>query len=138
MAVFLLRGMFGAQYTPPPATGRFTDVPVESAFAPWIEELADTGMTSGCRAGEYCPDNPLTRAQMAVFLVRAIRGSGFTPSPATGARFSDVPAGNTFASWIEELADAGITSGCGGATYCPDDPVTRAQMAVFLVRAFGL
>jgi hypothetical protein len=46
----------------------------------------------------------------------------------------------TFAdSWIEQLAADGITSGLGGGgKYCPNDPVTRAQMPVFLVRAFGL
>jgi hypothetical protein len=138
MAVFLIRGLFGAHYAPPPATGRFDDVPVNDVYAPWIEALADAGITSGCGPRQYCPAATLTRAQMAVFLMRAMRGADFRPSPATGARFGDVPQEDVFAPWIEELADAGITSGCGGSNYCPNDAVTRAQMAVFLVRAFGL
>jgi hypothetical protein len=52
-----------------------------------------------------------------------------------GTVFNDVPIDHPFASWIEELAAEGITAGCGGGNYCPDTPVTRAQMAIFLVRA---
>jgi hypothetical protein len=49
-----------------------------------------------------------------------------------------VPVSSVYAPWIEQLAREGITQGCGSTTYCPNDPVTRAQMAVFLVRAFQL
>jgi hypothetical protein len=66
-----------------------------------------------------------------------MRGSAYTPPPATGA-FGDVPVSYWAAGWIEQLAAEGITSGCGGGNYCPDSPVTRAQMAAFLVRAFSL
>jgi hypothetical protein len=52
--------------------------------------------------------------------------------------FSDVPASSPFCRWIEELARRGITSGCGGGTYCPTNPVTREQMAVFISATFGL
>ena len=59
--------------------------------------------------------------------------------PACGsAPFADVPCTSPFAPWIQELAARGITAGCGATNYCPTDPVTRAQMAVFLVRAFSL
>jgi hypothetical protein len=71
MAVFLLRARHGANFQPPPATGVFSDVPLNYWAAPWIEQLASEGITSGCGTGTYCPDNPVTRAQMAVFLVRA-------------------------------------------------------------------
>jgi hypothetical protein len=62
-----------------------------------------------------------------------------SPAPAI-ATFSDVPAGHAFFPWIEALASSGITSGCGVAPlrYCPDDPITRGQMAVFLSKALGL
>ncbi len=43
-----------------------------------------------------------------------------------------------FADWIEHLASEGITGGCGGGNYCPDQPHTRGQMAVFLVKTFEL
>ena len=72
---------------------------------------------------------------MAVFSLNML--GGFTLQPCTG-RFVDVPCSSPFATWIEELARRGITAGYTPTTYCPTDPVTRAQMAVFLVRAFNL
>jgi hypothetical protein len=60
-----------------------------------------------------------------------------SPAPAT-ASFTDVPTGHSFFQYIEALYDAGITSGCGAGKYCPDDPLTRGQMAVYLSRALGL
>jgi hypothetical protein len=71
--------------------------------------------------------------------LKAKHGAAYQPPEATGM-FTDVPAGHGFARWIEQLAREGITSGCatGPARYCPNDPVTRGQMAVFLVRTFEL
>jgi hypothetical protein len=139
MAVFLLRGMYGGSYVPPSATGTmFTDVPVNHQFASWIEQLANEGITSGCGGGNYCPSNSVTRAQMAIFLLRAKHGSSYIPPTATGTMFADVPANAFAASWIEQLANEGITSGCGGGNFCPNNSVTRAQMAVFLVNTFNL
>ena len=74
---------------------------------------------------------------MAVFLLRAKHGSGYAPPAATGV-FADVEVGYWAAAWIEQFAAEGITAGCGNGNYCPEAEVTRAQMAVFLVRAFGL
>jgi matrixin/List-Bact-rpt repeat protein/S-layer family protein len=71
MAVFLLRGIHGATYQPPAATGMFTDVPASHIFARWIEQLAREGITLGCGPTTYCPDGTVTRGQIAVFLVRA-------------------------------------------------------------------
>ena len=81
----------------------------------------------------------VTRAQMALFLLRAKHGATYTP-PAVGAGtgFGDVSTGYWAASWIKQLAAEGITVGCGGGNYCPEDSVTRAQMAVFLVKTFNL
>ncbi len=139
MAVFLLRGIHGSGYTPPPATGTmFADVPASLSTSAWIEQLANEGITSGCGGGNYCPNNSVTRAQMAIFLLRAEHGSAYTPPPATGTMFTDIPASLSTAAWIEQLANEGITSGCSGGNFCPNNPVTRASMAVFLVRAFGL
>ena len=139
MAVLLLRGIKGTGHTPPPATGNvFADVPADFWAAGWIEELAAEGITAGCGDGRYCPLGSVTRAEMAVFLLRAAHGEDYTPPPATGTRFADVPLGHWAGSWIEQLALEGITGGCGGGNYCPDNPVTRAQMAVFLARTFGL
>jgi hypothetical protein len=141
MAIFLERGMRSPDYTPPavgPGTG-FNDVAPGDFAAAWIKKLAADGITSGCGGGNYCPNNPVTRAQMAIFLLRAKYGAGYTPPPvgqSTG--FNDVPPDNIYAPWIKQLAAEGITSGCGGGNYCPNSPVTRAQMAIFLVKTFNL
>ena len=60
-----------------------------------------------------------------------------SPAPAT-ATFADVPVGSGFHRFVEALASAGVTGGCGGGNYCPNDPITRGQMAVFLSAALGL
>ena len=139
MAVFLLRGIHGAGYTPPTATGTvFGDVPANSFAADWIEQLVAEGITSGCGNGNYCPNSTVTRAQIAVFLLRAKHGSGYTPPVAAGTVFTDVPANAFAAAWIEQLVAEGITSGCGNGIFCPNNSVTRAQMAVFLQRTFNL
>jgi len=138
MAVFLERGMNGSGYSPPAASGNvFLDVGAGDFAASYIEKLADDGITSGCGNNNYCPDTVVTRDQMAVFLLRAKYGSAYSPPPATGV-FTDVPLGHWAVHWIEQLAAEGITSGCGGGNYCPNNAVTRDQMAVFLVRTFGL
>jgi hypothetical protein len=116
----------------------FNDVPADYWARSFIETLAFNGVTGGCGNDNYCPESPVTRAQMAVFLERAKNGGGFSPPPATGLVFNDVAAGDFAAAFIEQLAADGITSGCGNGNYCPNAPVTRAQMAIFLLRAkFG-
>jgi hypothetical protein len=139
MSVFLLRGKNGLCYFPPPATGTvFNDVPVGSFAAAFIEALAAAQVTGGCGGGNYCPTAPVTRAQMAVFLLRTLEGSTFVPPPCVTPTFGDVPCSSGFARWIEELVRRGITAGCGGGNYCPSSSVTRGQMAVFLSTTFGL
>ncbi len=141
MAVFLLRGKHGSSYAPPTATGVFQDVPTNYWAADWIEQLAVEGITSGCNVSpkQYCPTTAVTRDQMAVFLLRAKHGSNYAPPTATGV-FDDVPTNYWAADWIEQLAAEGITAGCSTtpSLYCPATPVTRDQMAVFLVRSFNL
>ena len=138
MAVFLERGIHGSDFVPAPATGElFSDVPATSFAAGFIEALFLDGITGGCGGGAYCPDGTVTRAQMAVFLLRAKHGALYVPPPASGL-FADVAIDYWAAGWIEQLAAEGITGGCGGGNYCPDNPVTRAQMSVFLVRTFAL
>jgi hypothetical protein len=141
MAVFLLRGIHGSTYTPPPVGGGtgFADVAPVYWAAAWIKQLAAEGIMSGCGNGRYCPDAPVTRAQMAILLLRSKYGSSYTP-PRVGAStgFGDVPPDYWAASWVKQLVTEGITAGCGSGNYCPENPVTRAQMAVFLVRTFSL
>ena len=139
MAIFLLRSKHGSSYTPPAATGTaFADVPADHWAAAWIEQLVTEGITAGCGDGNYCPESEVTRAQMAVFLLRSKYGGSYTPPAATGTAFTDVPADYWAAAWIEQLVAEGITTGCGDGNYCPESAVTRAQMAVFLVKTFAL
>jgi len=139
VAIFLLRGIHGAAYNPPPAVGNiFSDVKAGDFGAAWIEQLYTEGITSGCGDTRFCPNDEVTRAQMAVFLLRVKHGSAYTPPAATGTLFTDVSASSFAAGWIEQLSNEGITSGCGGGKFCPGLNVTRAQMAVFLVRIFAL
>ncbi len=138
MSVFLERAINGSSYQPPAASGLvFNDVPDSHWAAAWIEQLAADGITGGCDGGNYCPEGQITRAQMAVFLLRARHGSSYTPPAASGTMFGDVPDNYWAASWVEELANEGISTGCGGDNFCPDAQVTRAQMAVFLVNTFN-
>ena len=142
MAIFLLRGKHcGSSYTPPAvgATTGFGDVHLDATYAPWVKQLAAEGITAGCGGGNFCPLQIVNRAQMAIFLLRAKHGASYTP-PAVGAStgFGDVPLDASYAPWVKQLAAEGITAGCGGGNFCPLQNVNRAQMATFLVRAFGL
>ena len=110
----------------------FSDIG-SSPFRNDILWLADQGITSGCAPGQYCPMGVVTRAQMASFLVRAL---GLTSGG--DANLFDDDNGLIHEADINRLATAGITSGCDVRKFCPDQPVTRAQMASFLVRALGL
>ena len=74
---------------------------------------------------------------MAVFLLKAKHGSTYVP-PACNGDFTDVACPSQFADWIEQLAEEEITGGCGGTNYCPLNPNTRGQMAVFITKTFNL
>jgi hypothetical protein len=106
-------------------------------FTPWVEALSAAGITGGCGGGNYCPTNPVTRQQMAVFLLKTKHGSSFVPPGCSGV-FADVPCPSQYADWIEELAAESITGGCGNGNYCPLQAVRRDQMAAFLNITFGL
>ncbi len=142
MAIFLERGIHGSNFSPQAAQGLFTDVPVDHWAADWIEQLAQDDISNGCGDGVYCPDAEVTRAQMAPLILRSVNYNSdppYAPDPATGEVFDDVPADYWAADWIEALFAEQITSGCGdGNSYCPEDLVSRAEMATFLVRAFDL
>jgi subtilisin family serine protease len=139
MAPMLLAAKEGPSYVPPACTtSPFSDVPASSPLCPWIQELARRGVTSGCGGGQYCPGSPVTRSQMSVFLLSTWHGPGYVPVPCTTSAFSDVPSSSPFCPWIQEMANSGITAGCGGGNFCTESPNTRAQLAVFLATTFGI
>ena len=159
MAPFLLKALLGSQYTPPACTGVFSDVPCPATpafpYSDFIEDLSTRGITGGCSSDpgppptiQYCPGRDILRSEMAVFLIKTSQGSGYVPPACTGV-FSDVPCPATpafpFSDFIEDIYARGITAGCGSdpgppptIQFCPDNPVTRQEMAVFLTLTFGL
>ncbi len=141
MSVFLIRAKRGPAFQPPTAVGIFADVPVDYWAADWIEQLYNDGITQGCDTDPllYCPEQPVTRADMAVFLLRAEHGADYEP-PAPVGIFADVPVDYWAAAWMEELYNEGISTGCAQdpLSYCPEDPVKRSEMAAFLDRTFDL
>jgi hypothetical protein len=132
---FLHNGDPAERLTEPlsPSSGNmFDDVSPSHPFRADIEWLAGEGITQGCNPPantEFCPDDEVTRGQMAAFLVRALG------LPDGGASLFTDDNASVFETDITRLAT--ITSGCGPTTFCPDAPVTRGQMAAFLVRALG-
>ena len=135
LAVWLGRALTGEE-PPSTQTTRFADVNSGDWQAAHIERFAELGVTSGCGDGtRYCPNEAVNRGQMAAFLVRA-----FELPDAASAGFADT-VDHFFANDIDALAAAGITKGCtvqAPPRYCPNQQVTRGQMATFIARALGL
>lgn len=104
-----------------------------------IESLAAQGILVGCDTtfDRYCPYDPITRADVAVVLARSI---GNIPDTPAGRHFSDIADDAPYKRHVAYLADLGVTRGCDDSPprFCPDLLLTRAQAAIFLVRAFGL
>lgn len=165
MAVFLARSMTGddpgvpprgtygtcSYYCAPGGSSCFTDVAPSSFYCKYVHYLASQGVTAGCTPTMFCPDGTMTRAQMAIFLARILAGgdSGVPSSGSIGACsytcgnggnscFSDVSPTAPFCKHVHFIVSQGISSGCSPSQFCPFDPITRGQMAVFLVRAFNL
>ena len=119
----------------------FVDVPPTHAFWRYIEGFYNSGITVGCSQSPklYCPNNPVTRGEMAVFIERAM--GNFAPTPSPSGMFTDLPYPGmaSFTPFIEEFYNDGITVGCTQSPlkYCPQNYVTRGEMAVFIERAIG-
>jgi cell migration-inducing and hyaluronan-binding protein len=136
----LIIALVGSLLTPSAgalAAPRFDDVAETHTFADDIAWLADAGITKGCNPpanDRFCPDNNVTRGQMAAFLVRALN----LTDPGT-TDFTD-DNDSIFETDIQKLAAAGITQGCNPPAndrFCPDKNVTRGQMAAFLHRGIA-
>jgi hypothetical protein len=112
----------------------FNDCPESYWAEDFINTLFYSGVTGGCGGSNYCPDNPVTRAQMAVFIISAM---GETPSTAAyNTHFDDI-VNDGFAPFINRMSELEIAAGCGVRAYCPNNLLTRAQMAVFIIAAMG-
>ena len=126
MASFLARAL----NLPPAATDHFWD-DEGLVHQDAINRVADAGITLGCGLGGYCPNDPVTRAEMASFLSRAL-----TLPPSTVDHFWD-DNGSMHEAAINRVADARITLGCAPGEFCPAATTTREQMAAFLHRALS-
>jgi hypothetical protein len=124
MAAFLSRAL---NLETAPSAG-FADT-VGHFFESDIDRLFAANVTRGCATGIFCPDKLMNRGEMAAFLVRGFRLPDAPPYP-----FTDT-AGNYFSHDIDRLAASAITRGCTASAFCPNDHVTRGQMAAFLRRA---
>jgi hypothetical protein len=126
----------------------FSDVPRSQTFYKKIETLLHNGITSGCTASTYCPDLPVSRGQMAIFVAKGIAGSGeYVPTTgilngqpyncSTGgvSRFSDVTPTDSFCSHVHYIGAQNVTLGCSATQYCPGDAITRDAMASFIAKA---
>ncbi len=137
LSASLLLGGGPAELPRAEAAGQFFD-DNGSVHERAIEAAAVAGLTVGCNpplGTRFCPQDGLTRGQLAAFLSRALS------LPASSTDWFDDDAGHLFERDVNRLREAGITSGCGqpdARTFCPDAPVTRAQMAQLFVRAFEL
>jgi len=144
MAAFIVRAVTGtitpAIYNPTPY---FQDVPSTNPFFPHIQKLMDLGITTGCSQSPalFCPTNEIPRWEMAIFMIRArlmLYGASFSYNPTP--YFADVPTnveGNGMPfPYIQRAYEEAITNGCGTnpLVYCPDEVVTRGQMASFIMR----
>ena len=128
----------------------FTDVPRRHLFYRKVETMLHHGITAGCSTNQFCPDEPVRRDQMAVFLGRAIAGGGDriprsgmvgnNPYNCTGGStslFSDVDPADPTCKAIHFIRAENVAAGCGGGAFCVARNVTRAEMALFVARAIA-
>ena len=122
---------------PEPEPIEFADVDEESIHAESIEKVAALGITSGTADRTFSPSDAVSRAQMATFVARTWEAAGRECPTAGVLFFDDVASGSTHAAGIDCVSALGITSGTADRTFSPSEPVTRAQMAAFLARAWA-
>ena len=139
MAIFMVRAVYSSDNFPYSATPWFADVPVSATGFKWIQKMFELGITAGCSnvngVRNFCPNDTITRAQMAIFLMRIRYGTAGAPDFQTQPYFTDEPATDTtYFKWIQRMKQDGITAGCTVSTYCPNDPVIRGDMAIFIMR----
>ncbi|MBI4903777.1 MAG: SBBP repeat-containing protein [Acidobacteria bacterium] len=138
MAEFVIKAKLGNDF-PYNTTPFFTDVPNTHPQFAYIQKMRELSITTGCSATQYCPDSPVTRGEISVFLIRGklnvVNATEFTYNP-TGY-FTDMPSTDSFFPFVQKMKDLGITAGCSTTTFCPTDANTWGQISVFLIRSFN-
>jgi len=141
LALQLLKANDGADFSAPDcAAAPFSDVLVSSPFCRFIQTLKTRGLTAGCApaANRFCPLGLVSRRQAAVLLLTTLEGAGYQPGDCVEKPFTDVEIEDSACTFIQEMEARGITQGCADDRFCPDQPLSREQLAVFLQRTFGL
>ena len=101
-----------------------------------------SGYMSACDTAptpdRFCPQGVVQRQQLAMLLLRTLEGSSYIPPACNGPDpYGDVPAGDPFCAWVQEIKARNITLGCSGGNFCPLQPVSRATLSALLGRGFG-
>ncbi len=117
----------------------FTDVPCSDPDARHIKLAFQQSITAGCTGSTFCPDTAITRAQMAVFMVKGYRGASFVPQscPPAVNPFTDFTCSGPYAAYapfIIQLYNDHVTGGCGLNTFCPGDPIGEWETLVWLAK----
>jgi hypothetical protein len=130
-------GRFGPVVAGTVGVTSFSDVGVDHWAVGWVEAAKAAGVVSGYENGRYDPAAPVTRAQMAVYLARALVGEAAIPSEAEAGqpRFADVRADYWAFKYVQFIGALGIAEGYPGNEYRPEAVVNRGQMAIFVARA---
>lgn len=134
VAVALVGSIHGSDYEPAPASGVFRDLPPDHPDAAYAEELSRLGIAHGFSDGSFRPDDPVTRAQMAVFVVLARYGRGFTPPEAQGS-VRDLPRSHWAAGHVEQLIRDGAAAPFDDGTFRPDEPISGEELERWLEHA---
>ncbi len=138
-AVFLIRAIMGGDNFTYTTSPYFQDVPDTDPNFKHIQKLRDLHITNGCSAAPalFCPELAVTRGMVATLAMRAKfteqvadQALGNSPTP----YFADVPPANAYFTFVQKMKDMGITQGCAPPNFCPDQPVTRGSIAVFIMR----
>lgn len=137
MAAMLIRAM-GETGNLPPYQRLFTDVPEGQWYTGFVERAAQLGVTSGYVDGTFRPHAPVSRAETAALVLRAIGDR--MEAPIYMGLFVDVPPDAWFAEYVERLYQIRVSAGCGvdPPRYCPFASVRRDETATFIARAFGI
>ena len=138
-AAYVLREYHGdpeggpTRYVPAALENQFADVAREDWYWRIVNDFKNAGFAAGCAAG-FCPTQPVTRSQLAAFLVRSCHGPDFTPPRPDQGGYSDVPPEHAFARWIYQAERDRTMVGCGQERFCPNAAVARGPLMTMLRR----
>ena len=133
LAIFMTRVVNGNDKFDAPAKPYYTDIPADHVYFRWIQKAREFGLIGLRNSDKFGSDDKVTRAEMAALLIQARTRKKMTPGPKK-ALFKDVSKKHPAFIYVQKAREAGI-EGCGNNKFCPEDFVTRAEMAQFIAKA---